>query len=123
VKATEKNIRSILRKWRPRLGLGDQWSIECRIYTDESWPRKNAGTVAWIVPSPGYFTATLHINADAVERDGQTLEHTVLHELVHLVAWPLSVIARDALGESQEEHWRDVMEATVEQMTRALLSR
>lgn len=123
MKCNEQTIRKILRKWRPRLGLGDNWVIECRIYTDDNWPKRKRGAVASIEPAPGYFMATMHINADAVARDGHTLEHTVLHELTHLVAWPLSVIARDALGEEQEQHWRDVMEATVEQFTRALLSR
>lgn len=123
MKATESNIRKILRRWRPRLGLDEKWTIECRIYTDENWPKRKRGAVASIEPAPGYFSAIMHINADAVARDGHSLTHTVVHELSHLVAWPLSVIARDALGEEQEAHWRDVMEATVEQFTRALLAK
>jgi hypothetical protein len=38
MKATEANIRKILRRWRPRLGLDEKYTIEVRIYTDENWP-------------------------------------------------------------------------------------
>lgn len=123
MKANEKNIRHILAKWRPRLGLDDRWSIEVRLYTDDNWSKKKKDAVAYIEPNPGYFTATMHINTDAVARDGHSLTHIVLHELVHLPAWSLSLIARDALGEDQEPLWRMHMEQLVETITRALLSR
>jgi hypothetical protein len=122
VKVTEQTIRAVLKRWRPRLGLDDRWHLEVRLYTDETWPKKWRGSVAVIEPSPGYSSAVLHANTDALERDNDTLERNILHELVHVPLWRLSIIARDALGASQEAIWRDLMEEATECMTRALLS-
>jgi hypothetical protein len=103
--------------------LDRRWQIETRMYTDATWPKKRKGSVAEIEPNPGYFSAVLHVNTDAVARDGDTAEHIILHELVHVPLWRLSIIARDALGDKQEALWRDLMEEATETMTRALLAK
>jgi hypothetical protein len=119
-RVTEKAVSAILTKWRTFLGIDSRWHITVKVFDeDENWPFEDA--VAAIRPSPGYFQANLRLNKKACEEDGHTLEHIVLHELVHIVLWPLSRVARDGLGEDHEATWRDIMEATVEQMTRALL--
>lgn len=123
MKVTEQSLRLILDRWKPRLGIDKRWSIETRMYTDETWPKKRKGSVAEIEPSPGYFSAVLHVNTDAMERDGDTAEHIILHELVHVPLWRLSLIARDTLGDRQEALWRDLMEEAVETITRALLAK
>lgn len=123
MKATEANIRRILKKWRPRLGLDDRWTIEVRLYGGDNWPKKYRGSVAQMEPQPGYFQSILHANVDALNSDGDTLEHNILHELGHVVLWRLSIIARDALGSDQESLWMDLMEEAVETITRALLSK
>jgi hypothetical protein len=120
-RVTEKTVEAILTKWRPLLGIDARWNITTKIYgDDEEWPLED-DSVAAVRPSPGYFQASMRINAKSCEKDAHTLEHIVLHELVHIVLWPLSRVARDGLGEDHEATWRDIMEATVEQMTRALL--
>jgi len=107
-------------KWCPLLGIDKRWHIQVKIFEEnEDWPFEDA--VAAIRPSPGSFQAFLRLNAKACAEDEHTLEHIVLHELVHIVLWPLSRVARDGLGEDHEATWRDIMESTVEQMTRALL--
>jgi len=123
VKVTEQAIRSILARWRPRLGLDSRWHIEVRLYTNDTWPKKLRGSIAAVAPSPGYFLATLHCNTEALECDGDSLEHNLLHELVHVPLWRMSMICRDALGDKQEAIWRDLMEEATETITRALLPR
>lgn len=123
MKVTESAIRSILARWRPRLGLDSRWNIEVRLYNDESWPKKLRGSVAAVAPDPGYFKAAMHCNVEALASDGDSLEHNILHELVHIPLWRLSMTTRDALGEKQEALWRDLMEEAVETMTRALLAK
>jgi len=123
VKVTESNIRRILKKWRPRLGLGAQWTIEVRLYTDSNWPKKYTGSVACIDVQPGYSQATLRCNTDALERDGNTLEYNILHELNHVHLWRLRQIAIDALGESQKWLAEDLTEEATETATRALLAK
>ena len=123
MKVTEASLRLILDRWKPRLGLDCRWHIETRMYTDATWPKKWRGSVAFAEPSPGYFSATMHLNTEAMERDGDTAEHIVLHELVHIPLWRLSIIARDSLGDKQEALWRDLMEEATETITRALLAK
>lgn len=118
---TEAAIKRILRKWRPRLGLDSRWKIEVRMYDGDNWPKKWRGHVAFVEPSPGYFSAVLHCNVTALAVDGDSLEANLLHELCHVPLWRLSIIARDALGESQEALWRELMEEAVETWRRSLL--
>lgn len=119
-RVTEKSITRILRKWRPLLGIDGRWSIVVKVFDDEEeWPHK--GAVAAVNPSPGYFQATIHLNATAAEEDAHSLEHILLHELVHIVLCPITTVARDGLGEDHETTWRNMMEAATEQLTRALL--
>jgi hypothetical protein len=119
-KVTAKSISAILSKWRPLLGIDGRWDINVRIYTDgETWPHE--GAAAAVRSMPGYFQASLHLDAKACEEDADTLEHIILHELVHIVLWPLSVMARNGLGDDHEESFRDTNEAATEQLTRALL--
>lgn len=122
MKTTLGAIKQIMARWRPRLGIDSRWDIEVRLYEPGHWPKKFRDAVACIEVNPGYFTALLRINREATEEDGHTLEHIVLHELVHIVVWPLSILAHDGLGERHEQTWTHVMEALTEQMTRALLS-
>ena len=123
MKVTEQTIRKVLKRWRPLLGLDDRWVIEVRMYTREGWPKRWRGSVARVEPSPGYFSAVLHCNTDALENDGDSLEHNLLHELAHVPLWRMSMICRDALGDEQEALWTDLMEEAVETFTRALLAR
>lgn len=116
----EKTVNAVLRKWRPLLGLDSRWLIDVRIVKEkETWPYEDA--CAAVKPAPGYFQARLLLHEPQIKEDDHTLEHIVLHELVHIVLWPLCLVVRDALGDDHEATWRDMMEAAVEQMTRALL--
>lgn len=121
MKVTESAILSILSRWRPRLGIDDRWHIDIRIYNDNTWPEKWKGSVADVEASPGYFMATISCNAEALERDGDPLEHNILHELVHIPLWRLRKIAIDALGEDQEWIAEDLAEEATETITKALL--
>lgn len=118
---TMKAVKSILRKWRPLLGLDGRWSIGITIYNedDESWPHGDA--VAACLPSPGYYQASLAVNGPRCLKDAHSLDHILVHELVHIVLWPLTVLAKEALGEKHEETWRMMIEAPTEQIARALL--
>lgn len=119
-KISEKIIDGVIQKWRPYLGIDGRWSIGMRIFEPgEEWPHGDSTAAVRVLP--GYYQISLHLNRLACEQDDDTIEHIVLHELVHFVLWPLSVMARNGLDESHEETWRDVMEAAVEQVTRALL--
>lgn len=122
MKVNESSIRSILRRWRPRLGLDERWHIEVNIYPPTSKRPKALGDdAAAIEPKPEYFQATLHVNTKACEEHADGLEAIVLHELLHVVTWPISIAARDGLGDRNEATWRLLMEQMVETITRALL--
>lgn len=123
MRVTEQAIRKVLKRWRRPLGLAERWTIEVRLYTKEGWPKKWRGSVARCEPSPGYFSAILHCNTEALENDGDSLEHNLLHELAHIPLWRMSMICRDALGSSQEGLWIDLMEEAVETFARALLAK
>lgn len=122
MKVNEKSIRKVLKKWRPRLGLDGRWIIEVRLYGEgNKWPKSRTGELAFVEPEIGYFKATININGPAFEQFEDTIEEVVVHELNHLVAWPMSIVARDALGKDHEATWEIMMEQMIETFTRAML--
>jgi len=111
----------VVRRWRRRLGLESRWQINVTVHeTVDEWPEVHAGDVAYIAVSPGYFQADLHIDKTAAEQCLEPLEDVVLHELVHIVTWPLWVVVRDTVGSISADAARDMNEAVTEQITRAL---
>lgn len=119
-KVDTKSVAALLKEWRPILGIGSEWTIRVQIYDDDQhWPYDDC--VAFIQPSPGYFQASMSLNAGRIEKDSDSLEHTVVHELCHITLCTLSEIAREALGEKHDGTYREIMESTTERITRALL--
>jgi len=119
-RVTEKDVSRIIAKWRPLLGIDGRWTISVRIFKEgDGFPHE--GATAAVKSMPGYFQIALHLDQKACERDADTLEHIVLHELVHVVLWPLSTLAKNNLGEENEETYLQINEAATEQLTRALL--
>lgn len=124
MKVTESSIRGVIARWRPRFGLDDRWSIDVRTYNEYArWPKSKKGAMAYVEPDIAYFKATIHVNLPAFEQYATTLEEVIVHELAHIVAWPMSVVARDALGKDHEATWEIMMEQMIETFTRALLAK
>lgn len=114
-------IGTLVKKWRYRLGFDDRWDIDVRLCTSEElWPHGDVVAVA--EAEPGYFRGTISVNKEAAERDGDSLEHIVLHELCHFVTWPVRLVVFNALGEAHKDTASSMDEAVVETFTRALLA-
>ena len=74
-------IERQVRKWQPRLGL-NQWSIEVNEYPNEAAADKDTAlSIDW---SPSYMTATLAFFPQTLVNSRKWVEHTVVHEMLHL---------------------------------------
>lgn len=112
----------LVRTWQTLLGLGD-WTIRLeRVKFRRPW---QSGDVK---VDPVHRSALLLL-ADEPFRDE---EETIVHELVHVVLWPLDMVAMDLTevtgpeGSAAREFARSAvfraLEPVTEQLTRALLA-
>ena len=121
MKVTEAAVKSILRKWRSVLGLGKPWHITVEYFRDDGEvPADMKDCTAAVHVKSGYSVAELQINVPAIERDADSLETIILHELVHIILDPLRVIAKDALH-GQDTLSESIVDTVTETITRALL--
>lgn len=109
-------IERRLKVWQRRLHLTD-WIISVEINPDKSW--KNMAEVG---PVPGRKEAVLTVAADLTAAE---LEYSLVHELTHLLLWPLNTLAdawEAALpAKSRPTHtqqWNEATEQVVDALAR-----
>ena len=118
----EKQVRRIIDRWAPRLGLRDwQWLIEIVDAPDVT----DTGAPAEVGRDTYVHTAAVRIIAGATANQS---EEYILHEMLHCVLhpmWSAAVIAAEELDEQAARvaraHISVGEELAVQALTRALL--
>ena len=99
---TRRAVKERVTHWRQRLGL-DGWAFGLRFETDAD------GTIAGCIAEPEYRQATLYFDLRQMHRDD--LDHMVVHEMLHAVAWPLANVAQTLAGKDRAKlEWVRTME-------------
>lgn len=115
-----REVAKRVKKWRRILGLGRDWSITVRVLEEpERADDDRNEAVAYIHVEPGYFFASMTINAWRM--DGADLDRVVVHELTHILLQPVCTIVESALGDNMSEVASQNMEALCERVSRALV--
>jgi hypothetical protein len=133
--------RKALACWQPRLRLTD-WDIWVEIgpvahpdwaaFSDKEWRMRRAH-----ITLPPDYLQRIHDGAECLpgETDAQSVEHTVLHELLHILEEPLAArVATEIdwwVGDSSKQagvvgaelrnSWRDYREWWINHVARVLL--
>jgi hypothetical protein len=111
----------LVKRWRKRLDIGPRWTVNVIVHED-TWPDDHAGEVAFVTVAHGYKDVDLHLNKPLILETRANLNETIVHELVHVVLWPLWVVYRDTVGSFSEEGARDMNESITEQVTHGLIA-
>lgn len=97
--------------WQKRLGLSD-WIIHVEINRDPSWAEEMFANIA---PISGRKEAVLTISS--LYTNKEDLEHTIAHELCHLILEPVAVLAQSwrktvpsQTKKTYDEQWEEVIE-------------
>lgn len=86
------DVKQCVRKWQKRFGLSG-WRIHVGYYTEEQ------DSIADCRALSQYHVAYLNFNLDRI-RTEKLLEHTVIHELLHVVLDPLTSNAKEFAGDA-----------------------
>jgi hypothetical protein len=105
-----------LKFWQKKLNL-EHWLIHLEINEDKEW-----GNYGEIAPIPGRCEAVLTIAAGCTAEER---EWTLVHELCHLLIWPLNILAdtwqQSLPQKSRATHtaqWVDATEQVVDVLAR-----
>ena len=121
---TREEARHILTRWQPILRLAD-WDIDLRLVTGE-W--RKGGDIKVDLDDR---KAVLLLND---QKSGESLEETIVHELVHLRLYAMDQMlvqllhavfgtdADDAKREFAETQFMALLESTTEDLAKALLA-
>lgn len=85
---TQDDIRREVKYWTRMFGLS-QWRIKVTFNVDDTDSYAECHT------SPEYFMATISFNVDRLgKQNRKTLQHTVVHELLHVLLSPYTQLAK-----------------------------
>ena len=115
-------IERRVQHWQRRLGLSD-WKIHVEINTDPAWGEKLFANIA---PITGRKEAVLTISS--LHETKADLEHTIVHELSHLMVEPLAALSQSwrkavpaQVQETYDEQWEETIEQVVEAVAKVFV--
>lgn len=119
---TRSQVLAELRYWRRVLGIGAEWKFNVRVLDedDPAAPENVRESQAYIRVHSGYSAADLVVHAHRIT-DEADLRAVIAHEVVHVVLDAPASIVRQALADRFVGHAEDIIEASVERVTRAML--
>lgn len=116
------SVRRLVEKWRHILGLEPLWKIDTRICaTPDECEADYHDAQAFVNVEAGYWRVTLTVNAWQVTVDD--LESVIVHEMTHVALHQLASITQAALANGLGPHAEEIVESTVERISRALYRR
>jgi hypothetical protein len=123
VSITDEEVMALLKKWRKRLGLPEQWTFTAAInHTSEGLSKKLKRLDGQVDIKHEYYLADFTFNLWQHDNKKE-LEETVVHELLHVVLAPVIKLAQLRGG----RRWRKVVshaeEAVVTVLSKALIKR
>lgn len=112
-------IAPIMNRWLRRLDLYNTWAVSVEIMCEKHLPKDALAAVDLNLP---YQRATIKVSRSylAATPDGD-LEHSLLHELVHLVLQPLTVVAEKHIPKDTKAHFEYAHESVTDAITHLLL--
>jgi hypothetical protein len=118
-KQQAKRIAPIMERWLRRLDLYNTWAVSVEIVCPSDLPKDALAAVDLNLP---YQRATIRISRGYLARapDGD-LEHNLLHELVHLVLQPLTIVAEKHIPKGAKVHFQYAHESVTDAITHLLL--
>lgn len=113
-------IAPIMDRWLRRLDLYNTWAVSVEIVCQSALPNKDA--LASVDLNLPYQRATIRVSRSYLAKasDGD-LEHNLLHELVHLVLQPLTIVAEEHIPKGSKQHFQHAHESVTDAITHLLL--
>jgi hypothetical protein len=118
-KQQAKRIGRIMERWLRRLDLYNTWAVSVEVVCPSDLPKDALASVDLSLP---YQRATIKVNRSYLAKapDGD-LEHNLLHELVHLVLQPLTIVAEKHIPKDTKAQFQYAHESVTDAITHLLL--
>ncbi len=110
-----------VKTWRAALLIEDLWRIETEVLSlDNEFPEADRGSCGTCdLDNGAYYDAIIKVCEENIPNE-KTLEETIVHELLHVVLYPLELAAK--AGNSNEGVNELILESTIERLSRAYVA-